>query len=193
MMNEDASIKVHIDTEERLSSETVLVHRSAEEEDAFFEGACGEDFPSLKSSDSLVKGAVGGIVVKNSNSQNPSNMTDSKTDQKKTDSQTRTSPTNPMSVSVPNLPSSTEHTASLLESFSSVLRRNRGNNNMTRCSNMSSLARLALQANSPSTSKSNFLLYILVWKLTQQRNESTIDDFAEDDVASKTDDVIPKS
>ncbi|XP_064621516.1 E3 ubiquitin-protein ligase HECTD1-like isoform X2 [Lineus longissimus] len=148
MMNEDASIKVHIDTEERLSSETVLVHRSAE--DAFFDGACGEDL-SLKSTESLLKGAVGGVVVKSSNSQNASNMNDSKTDQKKMDSQTRTSPTNPMSVSVPNLPSSTDQTSSLLESFSSVLRRNRGNNNMTRCSNMSSLARLALQANSPST------------------------------------------
>ena len=72
---------------------------------------------------------------------------------KKVDSQTRTTPTNPMSVSVPNLTSSMEQTVSLLESFAAVARRNIGNNsnNMARCNNAASLvSRLASSANSPS-------------------------------------------
>ena len=58
----------------------------------------------------------------------------------------------PMSMSVPNLPSSMEQTVSLLESFAAVARRNLGNatNNMARSNNASSLVRLALSSNSPS-------------------------------------------
>ena len=63
----------------------------------------------------------------------------------------RTPSSNPMSVSVPNLPSSMEQTVSLLESFAAVARRNLGNttNNMARSNNASSLVRLALSSNSP--------------------------------------------
>lgn len=67
----------------------------------------------------------------------------------KTETQTRTSPTNPMSVSVPNLPASMEQSGmSLLETFAAVARRNAGNN-MLRSNNAISLARL-LPPNSPS-------------------------------------------
>ena len=66
----------------------------------------------------------------------------------KTEAQTRTSPTNPMSVSVPNLPASMEQSMSLLETFAAVARRNAGNN-MLRSNNAISLARL-LPPNSPS-------------------------------------------
>ena len=71
-------------------------------------------------------------------------------DNRKVESQTRTTPTNPMSVSVPNLTSNMEQTVSLLESFAAVARRNLGNNsnNMSRCNNASSLVRLALASNS---------------------------------------------
>jgi len=59
----------------------------------------------------------------------------------KTDAPTRASPTNPMSVSVPNLPASMEpSTISLLESFAAVARRNAGNNMLR--SNPINLARL---------------------------------------------------
>ena len=57
-----------------------------------------------------------------------------------------------MSVSVPNLSSSSvEQTVSLLESFAVVARRNLGNssNNMSRTCNTNSLVRLAMQPNSP--------------------------------------------
>ena len=71
-------------------------------------------------------------------------------DNRKVDSQTRTTPTNPMSVSVPNLTSNMEQTVSLLESFAAVARRNLGNNsnNISRYNNASSLVRLALASNS---------------------------------------------
>ncbi|XP_052768700.1 E3 ubiquitin-protein ligase HECTD1-like isoform X1 [Mya arenaria] len=69
----------------------------------------------------------------------------------KTEAPTRVSPTNPMSVSVPNLPASMEHsTMSLLETFAAVARRNAGNN-MLRSNNAISLARLLPSTcNSPS-------------------------------------------
>ncbi len=71
-------------------------------------------------------------------------------DNRKAEMQARTTPTNPMSVSVPNLTSNMEQTVSLLESFAAVARRNLGNNsnNMSRCNNASSLVRLALASNS---------------------------------------------
>lgn len=61
----------------------------------------------------------------------------------------RATPTNPMSVSVPNLTSNMEQTVSLLESFAAVARRNLGNNGnpMGRSNNASSLVRLALSSN----------------------------------------------
>ncbi|WAR20557.1 HECD1-like protein [Mya arenaria] len=70
----------------------------------------------------------------------------------KTEAPTRVSPTNPMSVSVPNLPASMEHsTMSLLETFAAVARRNAGNN-MLRSNNAISLARLLPSTcNSPNT------------------------------------------
>ncbi len=80
----------------------------------------------------------------------PTSKRPSRQDNRKADSQTRTTPTNPMSVSVPNLTSNMEQTVSLLESFAAVARRNLGNNsnNMSRCNNASSLVRLALASNS---------------------------------------------
>ena len=85
-------------------------------------------------------------VVAVSHSGSGSNQTDSMKN-----AQPRTVPSNPMSVSVPNLPSSMEQTVSLLESFAAVARRNLGNttNNMARSNNASSLVRLALSSNSP--------------------------------------------
>ena len=60
----------------------------------------------------------------------------------KTEAPSRNSPTNPMSVSVPNLPASMEQPSmSLLETFAAVARRNAGNN-MLRSNNAISLARL---------------------------------------------------
>ncbi|CAH1802965.1 unnamed protein product, partial [Owenia fusiformis] len=79
------------------------------------------------------------------------NKKNSKNENKKNESQTRTTPSNPMSVSVPNLTSSMEHTVSLLESFAAVARHNLGNNNannMARSTNTSSLVRLALSSSS---------------------------------------------
>ncbi|XP_069119002.1 LOW QUALITY PROTEIN: E3 ubiquitin-protein ligase HECTD1-like [Argopecten irradians] len=65
---------------------------------------------------------------------------------KKMEAQTRSSPTNPMSVSVPNLPSSMEQTVSLLETFAAVTRRNLGTVVMN---NRSNSGRLGPQ-NSPN-------------------------------------------
>ncbi|KAK2190392.1 hypothetical protein NP493_82g04009 [Ridgeia piscesae] len=89
-------------------------------------------------------------VVAVSHSSTGSNQTDS---MKNSNAQPRTVPSNPMSVSVPNLPSSMEQTVSLLESFAAVARRNLGNttNNMARSNNASSLVRLALSSNSPAS------------------------------------------
>ena len=80
----------------------------------------------------------------------PYGMRPGRHDNRKVDAQARTTPTNPMSVSVPNLTSNMEQTVSLLESFAAVARRNLGNNsnNMSRCNNASSLVRLALASNS---------------------------------------------
>ena len=73
----------------------------------------------------------------------------SKPESRKAEAAARTTPTNPMSVSVPNLTSNMEQTVSLLESFAAVARRNLGNNssNIGRSSNTSSLVRLALSSN----------------------------------------------
>uniref|UniRef100_K1RA79 E3 ubiquitin-protein ligase n=1 Tax=Magallana gigas TaxID=29159 RepID=K1RA79_MAGGI len=71
-------------------------------------------------------GAEGGMTLEHLNS---------KTDNKKADGQTRGSPTNPMSVSVPNLPTSMEQTVSLLETFAAVARRNLGTVGMNNRSN----------------------------------------------------------
>lgn len=82
-------------------------------------------------------GAEGGMTLEHLNS---------KTDNKKADGQTRGSPTNPMSVSVPNLPTSMEQTVSLLETFAAVARRNLGTVGMN---NRSNTLRLGSQ-NAPS-------------------------------------------
>lgn len=71
---------------------------------------------------------------------------------KKMEAQTRSSPTNPMSVSVPNLPSSMEQTVSLLETFAAVTRRNLGTVVMN---NRSNSGRLGPQ-NSPSMYNSKY-------------------------------------
>lgn len=91
----------------------------------------------------------------------PYGMRPSRQDNRKVDAQARTTPTNPMSVSVPNLTSNMEQTVSLLESFAAVARRNLGNNsnNMSRCNNASSLVRLALASN--SNGKSGIYIYFL--------------------------------
>ena len=71
---------------------------------------------------------------------------------KKNSGENRSSPTNLMSASVPNLPSSMEQTASLLDTFAAVARRNLaagGPNNLPRNANTTSLVRMAL-SNSPS-------------------------------------------
>lgn len=68
------------------------------------------------------------------------------------DNQTRGSPTNLMSVSVPNLTTSMEQTVTLLDTFAAVARRNLASShasNMPRNANTSSLVRMAL-SNSPS-------------------------------------------
>jgi hypothetical protein len=85
-------------------------------------------------------GAEGGMVLEHLNS---------KTDGKKAEGQTRGSPTNPMSVSVPNLPTSMEQTVSLLETFAAVARRNLGTVGMN---NRSNALRLGSQ-NAPSKYK----------------------------------------
>ena len=100
-------------------------------------GGTDDRFPSVSSNQNLAVVAVG------------SNQTDSI--KNSANPPPRTAPSNPMSVSVPNLPSSMEQTVSLLESFAAVARRNLGNttNNMARSNNASSLVRLALSSNSP--------------------------------------------
>ena len=84
-----------------------------------------------------VKGAEGGqpvdnISVTTTQLHNKEN--------KRPESQTRSSPTNPMSVSVPNLPTSMEQTVSLLESFAAVAKRNLGTVGMNNRSNSIRLA-----------------------------------------------------
>lgn len=76
------------------------------------------------SSLSSVKGAEGGEVLDNTNLEEV--MVAGGESNKKAEAQTRGSPTNPMSVSVPNLPTSMEQTVSLLETFAAVARRNLG-------------------------------------------------------------------
>ena len=65
-----------------------------------------------------VKGAEGGQPMESVST------THHNKENKRPESQTRSSPTNPMSVSVPNLPTSMEQTVSLLESFAAVAKRN---------------------------------------------------------------------
>lgn len=92
--------------------------------------------------------------------QNLQNTRDSRDKAAKTESRktgatedtTRGSPTNSMSASEPNLPTSLDPTASLLDSFVAVTRRNitaPHGSNIVRNTHASSLVRLAL-ANSPS-------------------------------------------
>lgn len=82
----------------------------------------------------------------------------------KTEAPSRSSPTNPMSVSVPNLPASMEQQSmSLLETFAAVARRNAGNN-MLRSNNAISLARLLPSTcNSPSDWTGKYFLQQIVW------------------------------
>ena len=101
-----------------------------------------------------VLGAEGGINFSGPSSRDPNmrhgvSRHSSKPDSRKSEAAARTTPTNPMSVSVPNLTSNMEQTVSLLESFAAVARRNLGNNssNIGRSSNTSSLVRLALSSN----------------------------------------------
>ena len=156
------SVKVCLDADDFPSTlvEDVLVHHHQSSQDDYellsesplmvMSQELESQSQSLMSSATDI-GAVGGQQIHQDAGKKGVTSSDGYKEKRPSDPPTsRTSPTNPMSVSVPNLPSSTEQTASLLESFSAVLRRNRGNNNMTRSSNMSSLARLAMAANSPS-------------------------------------------
>ena len=90
------------------------------------------------------------VTETNLDNQQASRRASSKSDANKKCDASRSSPSNPMSVSVPNLTSSMEQTVSFLESFAAVARRNLGNNvnNMARSSN-ASLVRLALSSNPP--------------------------------------------
>lgn len=96
-----------------------------------------------------ILGAVGGIVQE---------VQMGKEQKDKSDAQTRSSPTNPMSVSVPNLPTSMEQTVNLLETFAAVARRNPAggsSNNMRQSNNAVGLVRIPA-ASSPSE-------YCTVW------------------------------
>ncbi|PVD26171.1 hypothetical protein C0Q70_13840 [Pomacea canaliculata] len=96
----------------------------------------------------------GGIREQIHNRQNARDRAAKATENKKSggDNQTRGSPTNLMSVSVPNLTTSMEQTVTLLDTFAAVARRNLASShasNMPRNANTSSLVRMAL-SNSPN-------------------------------------------
>ncbi|KAK7477746.1 hypothetical protein BaRGS_00031034 [Batillaria attramentaria] len=103
-----------------------------------------------------LRGAEGGLREQIQNRQNAKDTKDraarAAEGKKGGENQTRGSPTNLMSVSVPNLPSSMEQTVTLLDTFAAVARRNlsSGNSsNLPRNANTSSLVRMAL-SNSPN-------------------------------------------
>lgn len=97
-----------------------------------------------------VKGAEGGQPVDNISV----TTTQHNKENKRPESQTRSSPTNPMSVSVPNLPTSMEQTVSLLESFAAVAKRNLGTVGMNNRSNSIRLASQNAISNLLSTAQS---------------------------------------
>lgn len=162
---------VTVDPAEEVSSTAesmVVVHRGVEQQNrdncrpehsgygfGMLQGAIAERSESIDSNISECKedivGAEGGKPDQFPDTFKGPHIKHVKMDCRKGDNQNRTNSSNPMSVSVPNLPTSMEQTVSLLESFASVARRNRSSNsnNMTRSNNASSLVRLAL-SNSPS-------------------------------------------
>ncbi|KAK7103616.1 E3 ubiquitin-protein ligase HECTD1-like isoform X2 [Littorina saxatilis] len=97
-----------------------------------------------------LRGAEGGIREQIHNRQNARDRVAKANEAAKknnSDGTTRGSPTNLMSVSVPNLPSSMEQTVTLLDTFAAVARRNLSSghqSNLPRNSNTSSLVRMAL-------------------------------------------------
>ncbi|XP_064604069.1 LOW QUALITY PROTEIN: E3 ubiquitin-protein ligase HECTD1-like [Liolophura sinensis] len=167
----DAIVTVTVDPAEEVSSTAesmVVVHRGVEQQNrdncrpehsgygfGMLQGAIAERSESIDSNISECKedivGAEGGKPDQFPDTFKGPHIKHVKMDSRKGDNQNRTNSSNPMSVSVPNLPTSMEQTVSLLESFASVARRNRSSNsnNMTRSNNASSLVRLAL-SNSPS-------------------------------------------
>ncbi|XP_050406417.1 E3 ubiquitin-protein ligase HECTD1 isoform X3 [Patella vulgata] len=133
------------------SEPVIVLHRGNEElsRDSHFglmDLVSGVENMDLGSVPEPIRGAEGGV--------RPPHL-DNKTrsEARKNDAQTRSSPTNLMSASVPNLPTSMEQTVSLLDTFAAaVARRNLGTNNgnnIVRNANASSLVRLAL-SNSPN-------------------------------------------
>ncbi|KAL8608279.1 hypothetical protein ACOMHN_042146 [Nucella lapillus] len=105
---------------------------------------------------SMPRGAEGGIREQIHNRQNArdraAKAAEAAGKKASADGQTRGSPTNLMSVSVPNLPSSMEQTVTLLDTFAAVARRNMSaghSSNLPRNANTSSLVRMAL-SNSPN-------------------------------------------
>ena len=112
---------------ENMPSEPLVVVHSREEVANNNNRTADMNQPTVRPS---VGGAEGG--------QDNSNVGEhAETDNKKHESQTRGSPTNPMSVSVPNLPTSMEQTVNLLETFAAVARRNLGTVSMNnRCNSI---------------------------------------------------------
>ncbi|XP_076442551.1 E3 ubiquitin-protein ligase HECTD1-like isoform X4 [Babylonia areolata] len=110
---------------------------------------------ALLGAEGSVRGAEGGIREQIHNRQNARDRAAKAAEAGKknsSDGQTRGSPTNLMSVSVPNLPSSMEQTVTLLDTFAAVARRNMSAghpSNLPRNANTSSLVRMAL-SNSPN-------------------------------------------
>lgn len=116
------------------------LHEVVQESTSLNNNRTGESLEPAQSA----PGAEGGMMLEHLNS---------KTDGKKTEGQTRGSPTNPMSVSVPNLPTSMEQTVSLLETFAAVARRNLGTVGMNNRSN-------ALRLGSQNAPSKNIILNI---------------------------------
>ncbi|KAL5009008.1 hypothetical protein ScPMuIL_014589 [Solemya velum] len=155
LASSDAGIRVMLDqTESRnnanqLTEPVVLVHhrsdrRSIETVSNIADAASGPSTSAF--SQHSILGAVGGMAQE---------VQIGKEQKDKSDTQTRSSPTNPMSVSVPNLPTSMEQTVTLLETFAAVARRNPAggsSNNMRQSNNAAGLVRI------PAASSPNNLL-----------------------------------
>ncbi|XP_071078576.1 E3 ubiquitin-protein ligase HECTD1-like isoform X2 [Haliotis cracherodii] len=154
----DAIVMVTVDQADESSDRTltndpvVVVHRGSEDMAGSSECGLMDTACEMDVAQEPVRGAVGGVKevhhLSNANREKQAKNEAAK----KADSQTRSSPTNLMSVSVPNLPTSMEQTASLLDTFAAAARRNLSGgsgSNIVRNANASSLVRLAL-SNSPS-------------------------------------------
>ncbi|BFZ12481.1 hypothetical protein BsWGS_15521 [Bradybaena similaris] len=146
MVAADPMVVVHRGNDDSLADYGVL--------DLASDLALGLDVGSLSES---LRGAEGGVKEHVQNLQNARDSRDkaAKSDARKTgipEETSRASPTNSMSASEPNLPTSLDPTASLLDSFVAVTRRNMTaphGSNIVRNTHASSLVRLAL-ANSPN-------------------------------------------